>query len=146
MRIAIGSDHAGFSQKPLLAAYIEGLGHEVVDMGPFEDKSVDYPDYAAKVGRSVAAGETDRGVLVCGTGIGMSISANKIPGIRAANVTIPDFASLAREHNDANIVALSARFVSLEDNEAIIKSFLETEFAGGRHAGRVAKINALDNR
>ena len=146
MRIAMGHDPAGFDQKAELAAYVAELGHEVIDMGSYDDGRVDYPDYAEKVGRAVAAGEADRGILICGTGIGMSIAANKIAGIRAANVTIPSFAPLCREHNDANVVTLSARFVSPEDNKAIIKAFLETEFGGGRHAGRVEKMMALEQR
>lgn len=146
MRIAIGCDHAGFDQKLQLAAYIEGLGHEVLDKGSLDAGRVDYTDYAEAVCRAVVAGEADFGVLICGTGIGMSIAANKVRGIRAANVTLPCCAALAREHNDANVVTLSARFVSLEDNEAIVKTFLECDFAGGRHAGRVAKIMALESK
>lgn len=144
MKIAIASDHAGFEQKQLLAAYLEGLGHDVVDHGPDSDDRVDYPDFAALVARDVASGAAERGVLVCGTGIGMAMAAGKIAGIRAANVVREDFAVLCREHNDANVITLSGRFVSVEENERILDAFLTTEFAGGRHAGRVEKINALD--
>lgn len=144
MRIAIASDHAGFEQKAQLVPFLQGLGHEVVDLGPEDANRVDYPDYAEKVGRAVASGDADRGVLVCGTGIGMAIAADKIAGVRAANVVTPEFAELARRHNDANVVTLSGRFVSLEENERILKVFLVAEFEGGRHAQRVAKIMALD--
>lgn len=146
MKVSIASDHAGFEEKELLKPYIESLGHEVCDRGPQNADRVDYPDFAKLVADDVASGAADRGVLVCGTGIGMAISANKVRGIRAANVTSPDFAALAREHNDANIVTLSGRFVTDEVNRAIVKTFLETEFGGGRHAGRVAKIMALEER
>lgn len=143
MKVSIASDHAGFEEKELLKPYIEELGHVVVDRGPDSDDRVDYPDYAALVANDVAGGEADRGVLVCGTGIGMAIAANKVDGIRAANVTSAEFAQLSREHNDANVVTVSGRFVTDEVNRAIVKAFLETEFAGGRHEGRVAKIMAL---
>ena len=140
MKVSIASDHAGFEEKELLKPYLEQLGHEVMDRGPDSDARVDYPDFAELVAKDVAAGEAERGVLVCGTGIGMAVAANKVNGIRAANVTSPEFAQLAREHNDANIVTVSGRFVTDEVNRAIVKAFLETDFAGGRHAGRIAKI------
>ena len=143
MKVSIASDHAGFDEKELLVGYLRELGYDVLDRGPADDGRVDYPDFAALVAGDVAQGEAQRGVLVCGTGIGMAIAANKVDGIRAANVTSPEFAALAREHNDANVVTLSGRFVSDEVNRAIVKTFLETEFAGGRHAGRVQKIMAL---
>ena len=144
MKISIASDHAGFEQKQDLVAYLKREGHEVLDRGPESDSRVDYPDFAALVGKDVQSGEAERGVLVCGTGIGMAMAAGKLEGIRAANVVRRDFAVLCREHNDANVITLSGRFVSLEDNERILDAFLATEFAGGRHAGRVEKINALD--
>ena len=144
MKVSIASDHAGFEEKELLKPYLVELGHEVIDRGPDSDDRVDYPDFAALVAKDVAGGEADRGVLVCGTGIGMAIAANKVDGIRAANVTTPEFAALAREHNDANIVTVSGRFVTDETNRAIVKAFLETAFGGGRHEGRVAKIMALE--
>lgn len=144
MRIAIASDHAGFDQKTELVPFLQRLGHEVVDLGPETGDRVDYPDYAEKVARAVAAGEADRGVLICGTGIGMAVAADKVAGIRAVNITSPEFAELARRHNDANVITLSGRFVSLEENERILKVFLVAEFEGGRHAQRVAKIMALD--
>ena len=144
MIVTIASDHAGFEQKQLLVDYLLGLGHDVIDRGPDDDNRVDYPDFAAVVAHDVAEGRADRGVLVCGTGIGMAIAANKVAGIRAANVTTPEFAALSREHNDANVVTVSGRFVDDETNRAIVKAFLETEFGGGRHAGRVQKIADLE--
>ena len=143
MRVVIGSDHAGFEQKQRLIQHLQETGVELVDVGTTNgQESVDYPDFAIAAARKVAAGEADLGVLVCGTGIGMAIAANKVSGARAANVTDPEFARLAREHNNANIVTVSARFVPVQTNQEIIDVFLSTEFAGGRHATRVAKIDA----
>jgi ribose 5-phosphate isomerase B len=143
LRVALGSDHAGFEQKERIKAHLLEQGHEVTDVGTgTEEESVDYPDFAIAVARAVAEGSAERGVLVCGTGVGMAIAANKIEGVRAANVTLPEFARLARAHNDANVVAVSGRFVSLEVNEEIVDAFLTTEFEGGRHARRVEKIDA----
>ena len=144
MRVSIGSDHAGFEQKQALVDYLLGKGIEVIDRGPDSDDRVDYPDYAVPVARDVAEGATDYGVLVCGTGIGMAMAADKVPGVRAANIINPEFAALCREHNDANVITLSGRFVPLEENERILDTFLATDFGGGRHAGRVEKIMALD--
>lgn len=144
MRISIASDHAGFDQKQQLAAYLAAQGHQVVDRGPASDDRVDYPDFAVLVARDVADGAAERGVLVCGTGIGMAMAADKVPGARAANIINPEFAALCREHNDANVITLSGRFVPLEENERILDAFLATDFGGGRHAGRVEKIMALD--
>ena len=144
MRIAIASDHAGYEQKAALVSFLQSLGHEVIDLGPDNAERVDYPDYAVAVGKAVAAGEADKGVLVCGTGIGMAVAADKVAGVRAASITSPEFAELFRRHNDGNVIALSGRFVSLEENERILKVFLVAEFEGGRHAGRVAKIMELD--
>lgn len=141
MRVAIGSDHAGFEQKERLKAHIAQQGHELLDVGTYSEDSVDYPDFALKVGRAVAKGEAELGVLVCGTGIGMAIAANKVHGVRAANVTDPEFARLARQHNNANVVAVSGRFVPEDVNTEIVDTFLGTAFEGGRHAGRVSKIS-----
>ena len=145
MNISIASDHAGFEQKQALVDYLAAQGHDVIDRGPDTDDRVDYPDYAELVARDVAGGAAERGVLVCGTGIGMAVAANKIDGIRAANVTSPLFAALAREHNDANVVAVSGRFVDEPTNREILDAFVSTAFGGGRHAGRVEKIAALEN-
>lgn len=145
MRIAIGSDHAGFEQKQMLVDYlVSELGHEVIDLGPDTDDRVDYPDYGEKVARCVAAGDADRGVCVCGTGIGIAVAADKVAGIRASSITSVQFAELFRQHNDGNVIGLSGRFIDPELNREIVKTFLTTEFEGGRHADRVAKIMALD--
>lgn len=145
MKIAIGVDHAGFEQKDALVSFMKNLGHEILDMGCNSTDKVDYPDFAEAVGRSVASGQAEVGILICGTGIGMSIAANKIPGIRAANVVRADMASLARQHNDSNVLTLSSRFVDVEDNKRIIDAFLKVEFEGGRHEDRVKKIMALES-
>lgn len=145
MRVAIASDHAGFGQKQQLVDFLaQDLKLDVMDLGPDTDDRVDYPDYAALVARAVADGSVDRGVLVCGTGIGMALAADKVAGVRASSITTPDFADLFRRHNDGNVICLSGRFVDLQVNEEILKVFLTTEFEGGRHAQRVAKIMALD--
>jgi ribose 5-phosphate isomerase B len=144
LRIALASDHAGFELKQQLVAFLQAQGYVPLDLGPGSSARVDYPDYAQKVAAAVADGSARYGVLVCGTGIGMAIAANKVAGIRAANVTTPEFAALAREHNDANVLTLSARFVAREINEAIVLAFLGTPFGGGRHAERVARIGALE--
>jgi ribose 5-phosphate isomerase B len=145
MRVVIGSDHAGFEQKDRLKTYLADKGYGVTDVGAANaEDSVDYPDFAIQAGRMVACGEADLGVLVCGTGIGMSIAANKVRGVRAANVTTPEFAVLAREHNNANVVTVSARFVPIQVNEQILDAFLTTEFLGGRHGGRVDKITKVE--
>lgn len=144
MIISIAGDHAGFQQKEDLAAFLRDQGHEVIDHGPCSDERVDYPDFAWAVSQDVANGKASRGVLICGTGIGMAIAANKHPGIRAANIVTIPFASLCREHNNANVIALSGRFVSLATNKAILEAFLSTSFGGGRHSARVEKITALE--
>ena len=129
MRVVVASDHAGFCQKGLIVEFIRTLGHEVEDLGPFTDVRCDYPDFAEKAARRVADGTADRAVLLCGTGIGMAMTADKVPGIRAANVVSTAFARLARAHNDANVLALSGRFVAPTDNCCIIETFPTTEFA-----------------
>lgn len=145
MRVAIASDHAGFEQKRQLVDFLASeLKVDTVDCGPDTDGRVDYPDYAVKVANMVATGAADRGVLVCGTGIGMALAADKVAGVRAASITTPEFADLFRRHNDGNVVCLSGRFVDLDVNKDIIKVFLASEFEGGRHAERVAKIMKLD--
>lgn len=145
MKIAIGCDHAGFEQKDAIVAFIKGLGHEITDVGCHSADRVDYPDYAEKVARTITNGECDLGILICGTGIGMAIAANKIAGIRAANVVRADMAPLARQHNDANVLTISARFVDEADNEDIVRAFIEAQFEGGRHACRVDKIRAMES-
>ena len=144
MKIAIASDHGGFDQKAAIAEHIRSLGHEVEDFGPKTSDSVDYPDYAEPVARAVAAGEFDYGILICGTGIGMSLAANKVAGIRAVPVQSEDFARLCRAHNNCNVLCLSGRFETLENNERYVDIFLTTEHEGGRHSERVAKVMALE--
>lgn len=146
MRIAIGADHAGFPLKEQVRAMLERRGHQVADFGTDSQQSTDYPDYAAVVAREVAAGRADRGVLVCFTGVGMSMAANKIPGIRAALGTSVDEVRLVRQHNDANILTLGGKFTDAATAEALLDVFLETDFEGGRHSRRVAKIAQLEGR
>lgn len=145
MRIAIGSDHGGFDQKAPIVAHLQGLGHTVTDYGPYDAEGVDYPDYADPVARAVSAGTADRGILICGTGIGMALVADKVTGVRAAPIQSVEFAHLFRQHNNGNVLCLSGRFVTLEDNEAIIDEFLQTEFEGGRHVARVEKVMREDD-
>ena len=145
MKIAIASDHAGFDQKQAIVGHLCDEGHDVADFGPKSEGRVDYPDFAKLVARSVASGDAKFGVLVCGTGIGMAISANKIKGIRAVGATSTEFAKLSREHNDANVLCLSGRFVDLTTNLQCVDVFLATKFAGGRHEIRVKKIMALED-
>ena len=145
-KIAIGSDHAGFESKEKAKIELSGLGVEVVDKGTDSLESVDYPDFGAAVARAVASGEVDRGVLICGSGIGISIAANKVAGARAALCWNEETARLARQHNDANVLCFGGRFVTPEVAARMVRVFLETDFAGGRHADRVAKLSALDQK
>jgi ribose 5-phosphate isomerase B len=138
--IAIASDHAGYDLKTILAEELGTMGYEVVDLGTDGRDSVDYPDFAKALIKAVIEGRADCGVLVCGTGIGISIAANRHPGIRAAVCHNETTARLARAHNDANVLALGARIVGIEVAKDCLKAFLSTEFAGGRHVGRVAKL------
>ena len=146
MRIAIGADHAGYEAKERLKRWLAESGHAVEDSGTHGTASADYPDFAARVARAVAAGAADRGVLICGTGIGMSIAANKVPGARAAHCADPYTARMAREHNDANVVCLGARVSGPGMLEEIVASFLAASFEGGRHAARLDKIARLEAR
>lgn len=145
-RLSIGCDHGGFEQKDQLLQWLESQGYQVTNRGCDSADRVDYPDHAVLVAKDVASGDADFGILVCGTGIGMAIAANKVRGIRAANITSVDFAKLTRQHNDANVLTLSGRFVSLEQNKAIIEAFLATQFEGGRHVGRIDKIAKIEER
>ena len=146
MRIAIGSDHRGVVVKAHLAEKLSDAGHEVDDLGPASDVRVDYPDFASAVGRRVSDGSADRGILICGTGMGMAIAANKIPGVRAAVCYDEKTARLSRQHNEANVLCLSGDLIDPPGNEAIANAWLEAEFEGGRHARRVAKIGELELR
>lgn len=139
-RIPIASDHAGFEMKEHLRAVLAKLGYEVEDIGTHSAASTDYPDYAHPLAAKVESGEAKRGVLLCGTGLGMSYAANRHHGVRAAVVWSPEIATFARSHNDANVLVLPARFVSEADAEQILKNFLDTPFEGGRHQKRVDKI------
>jgi ribose 5-phosphate isomerase B len=143
MRIAIGADHAGFALKQSIAEHLRAAGHEVLDLGTDSEDRVDYPDYGAAVGRSVAGGDAALGVCVCGSGIGIAIAANKVPGVRAATVHDVTSAHLAREHNDANVVCIGERLTGPAVAVEAVDAFVAASFEGGRHAGRVAKIDAL---
>ena len=144
MKIAIGADHAGFAAKEEIKTVIKALGHAVLDQGTSGEASVDYPDFAEKVARAVASGEAERGVLICGTGIGMSIAANKVPGIRAAVVTDEKTAALSRQHNDANVFCAGSRILPVVKIAESLKVWLQTPFEGGRHQNRVNKIGAIE--
>lgn len=144
MRIYLGSDHAGFELKEQVREVLEGFGHEVVDVGTASEDSVDYPDYAEIVARAVAAGKAPFGVLICGTGLGMEIAANKVPGIRAVQASDPEMARMARLHNDANILTLPGRYIDRDRAAEVLSTFLETPFEGGRHQRRVDKIGRIE--
>jgi ribose 5-phosphate isomerase B len=145
MKIALGADHAGFPMKEKLKAKLAAEGHEVEDAGTHSGESTDYPDYAFDVAGRVARGEAERGVLVCSSGIGMSIAANKVRGVRAAAAASVDQARLSRAHNDANVLALGADFLDQDQAGKMVDVFLSTGFDGGRHARRVGKITQKDH-
>jgi ribose 5-phosphate isomerase B len=144
--IALGADHAGWELKEALKAWLIESGHQILDFGTHSPESVDYPDYALQVAESVASGKAERGLLVCGTGIGMAMTANKVPGIRAALCSDPFMARMSREHNDANILTLGGRLMDRELGLEILQMWLRAEFAGGRHARRVDKIAQIERR
>ena len=144
MKIAAGADHAGFDAKEQLKRWLKERGHDVHDFGTTGPASVDYPDYAVRVGRAVASGEAEIGLLICGTGIGMSIAANKIAGIRAAHCTDPYQGRVARQHNQANVLCMGARVSGIGVMEDTLESFLAHRFDGGRHTPRVEKIARLE--
>ena len=139
-RIAIGCDHAGFDTKEILVVFLRALGHSVKEFGTYSTESIDYPDYARPVAKSVAQGEYELGIVLCGSGNGVNMTSNKVEGIRSALCWIPEIASLARQHNDANVCAIPARFISVDTAKEIASAFLNATFEGGRHALRVAKI------
>lgn len=143
MRVAVGSDHAGFHLKQLLADHLREQGHDVVDVGTHSTDSVDYPEFGAAVGRAVVSGDADRGVAVCGSGIGICIAANKVPGVRAATVHDVTSATFTRLHNDANVMCVGERFIGPQVALDAVDAFLATEFEGGRHSRRVAAIDDL---
>jgi ribose 5-phosphate isomerase B len=143
VRVALGADHRGFALKEELKRWLAARGHEVVDLGPESADRVDYPDYAFRVADAVAGRRADRGILICSTGIGMSIAANKVQGVRAALVDSVRLARLSREHNDANVLCLGADIVSAAEARRIVGVWMKTEFAGGRHARRVRKLERV---
>ncbi|MCF8567142.1 ribose 5-phosphate isomerase B [Alicyclobacillus tolerans] len=145
MKIAIASDHAGFRLKEALKPALKELNVEADDLGTYDENSVDYPDYAEKVAKGVASGEYERGILICGTGLGMCISANKVPGVRAVTVNDEFSARMSRAHNNANVLTMGERVVGPGLAADIIKVWLETEFEGGRHSRRVDKMTALED-
>ncbi len=141
MKIALAADHAGFGYKDRIAGYLQAKGHAILDYGTWSETPVDYPDYGFVVGESVATGQADRGIVVCGSSLGIAIAANKVAGIRCAAVFEPYSTELSRRHNDANVLALSERLSGWEMAVRCIDVFMETPFDGGRHAGRVLKLN-----
>lgn len=146
MNIAIGSDHAGFTRKQEILTYLQAQGHKVKDLGTYSKDSMDYPDIAVEVAKLVASREVERGILVCGSGIGVSIVANKTEGVRAANCLNEEMASLSRQHNDANVLTLGERLVDTKTALSMVDVFLTTPFEGGRHEQRVNKIHDLTGR
>ena len=142
--IAVGADHAGFSLKQHLKHWLVAEGHRVLDLGTHSSDSVDYPDFAAAVAQAVSAGEAERGLLVCGTGIGMAIAANKVSGIRAGVCADVETARLSRQHNDLNVLALAGRVTSPDHAVSIVGAWLDTAFEGGRHERRLAKVTGLE--
>lgn len=143
MNIAIACDHAAVDQKNELIKYLESQGHQVTNFGTNSNDSVDYPDYAVKAAEDVASGNSERGIIICGSGIGVSISANKVKGIRAALCYNEETAKLSRQHNNANIMCYGARFIDLETAKKMVDNFINTDFEGGRHQNRVDKIHSL---
>jgi ribose 5-phosphate isomerase B len=146
MRIAVGSDHRGFQVKSRILQLVQELGHESLDFGPPSAENVDYPDIGARVAQSLSQGEIDRGILICGTGIGMCIVANKFPGVRAASCHDDLTAEMSRRHNDANVMCLSADLLGERLVSRMVQIWLTTEFEGGRHARRLEKIRDYENR
>lgn len=144
MKIALGADHAGFEEKEKIKRTLDEIGVAYEDMGTFSSDSVDYPDYAQKVGEAVSKGEFDSGLLVCGSGTGMAIAANKVPGVRAAVAWNEEIARLARQHNNANVLSLAARYTTDEENQKIVKAWFDAKFEGGRHERRVEKIAEIE--
>jgi ribose 5-phosphate isomerase B len=143
MRIALAADHAGYKLKDELAAWLREQGHDVTDLGTNGPESVDYPEFGAKLARAVVSGDAERGIAVCGSGIGISIAVNREPGCRCARVDDPLSAALAREHNDANVLALGGRLIGSDMARACVAAFLDTSFAGGRHQRRIDQLSQL---
>ena len=146
MKIAIGNDHAATELKFIIMDYVKSLGHEVVNFGTDGNESCNYPEFGEKVGRAVASGEVERGILICGTGLGISLAANKVKGVRAAVCSEPFTAKMSRAHNNCNILAFGARVVGAELAKMIVETWLDTEFEGGRHQRRVDMLMDIENR
>lgn len=146
MNIAVGSDHAGFNLKQVITSFLAELGHSYSDFGCYDSESVDYPDIAAKVAEEVSAGNFDRGILICGSGQGMCVAANKVPGIRATLCHDLTSAHFARAHNDANVLCLGERIIPPDLAREIVKTWLEADFEGGRHERRIGKIGEIEER
>jgi ribose 5-phosphate isomerase B len=146
MKIAIGTDHAGFDFKESLKKFLEQQGHQVTDHGTFDRQSSDYPDFALKVGEAVLSGAQEKGILICGAGHGMSIAANKIPGIRAATCYDDYSARMSRQHNDANVLVLPSRVIAATRGQELALIFIQTAFEAGRHAGRLEKIHGIERK
>jgi len=144
MKVALASDHAGYAEKERLKPLLRELGLEVEDLGTVSEESVDYPDYARRVAEAVASGEASQGLLVCSSGTGMAIAANKVAGVRAALAWSEETARLARQHNDANVLAIGARTTPPEDIPKIVRAWFNAQFDGGRHAARVEKIKQME--
>jgi ribose 5-phosphate isomerase B len=144
-KIALAADHAGYEEKEKIKKTLDEMGVQYDDLGTASTDSVDYPDYARKVAEGVSSGQYDQGLLVCGSGTGMAIAANKVKGVRAAVAWNEEIARLARQHNDANVLSLAARYIPAEEQEKIVKAFFETGFDGGRHQTRVEKITQIEN-
>lgn len=146
MKISIGSDHAGFELKEKIKKYLRDTGYVYEDFGTTSTESVDYPDFALRVAESVAEKTSDRGILICGSGIGMSMAANKVPGVRAALCSTPEMTRLSREHNDANVLTIGARMIDENTAKEIVRVWLTTDFAGERHLRRVNKMKDIDSK
>ncbi|BCG60460.1 ribose 5-phosphate isomerase B [Paenibacillus sp. URB8-2] len=146
MKIAIASDHIGFELKPIISAYVEELGHELIDYGPHSAERTDYPKYAKLVAEALIGGQVDAGILICGTGVGISIAANKVRGIRAVVCSEPYTAQMSKRHNNTNILAFGSRVIGGELAKMIVKCWLEAEFEGGRHVDRVGMIGEIEEQ
>lgn len=146
MKLAIGSDHVGWELKQEISEYVQSLGHETVDFGAYSSERTDYPKYGKKVAEEVASGQFDGGILICGTGVGISISANKVKGIRAVVCSEPYTAKLSKQHNNTNIVAFGSRVVGVDLAKMIVKEWLEANYEGGRHAKRVDMIGEIETK
>lgn len=146
MKIAVASDHVGIELKPTIIDYLKELGYEVVDFGPQSSERTDYPKYGKLVAEEVAGGKADAGILICGTGVGISISANKVKGIRAVVCSEPYSAQLSKQHNDTNVLAFGSRVIGSELAKMIVKAWLDAEFEGGRHANRVKMVGEIEDQ